>query len=90
VALSQERAAIAIFGCKLMENGLGGATIGTTVVGKRAGVIADTMTCIVVKKYKSTRVRRCDEVDWLMIVKVQVQHLDGTCESGLRQPSRFV
>jgi hypothetical protein len=71
VALSQERAAIAIFRCKLMENGLGGATIGTTVVGKRAGVIADTMTCIVVNEYKSTRVRRCDVMKWLMIAEVQ-------------------
>jgi hypothetical protein len=38
---------------------MGGATIGMTVVGKRAGVIADTMTCIVVKstevqEYNST------------------------------------
>jgi hypothetical protein len=35
-----------------MEDG-SGAMIGMTVVGRRAGVIADTMTCIVVKKYKS-------------------------------------
>ena len=59
MALSQERAAIAIFRCKAIEDGMGGAMIGMTVVGKRAGVIADTMTCIVVKstevqKYKST------------------------------------
>jgi hypothetical protein len=38
-----------------MEDGMGGATIGMTMVGRRAGVIADTMTCILVKKYKSTK-----------------------------------
>jgi hypothetical protein len=76
VAVSQEKAAIVIFCCKQMEDG-SGATIGMTVVGVRAGVIADTMTCIVVKKdvreYRSTstRVQRCDEMDWLMIVEVQ-------------------
>ena len=32
-----------------MEDG-SGAMIGMTVVGRRAGVIADTMTCIAVKK----------------------------------------
>jgi hypothetical protein len=41
-----------------MEDGMGGAKIGMTMVGKRAGVIADLMTCFVVeKKYKSTRVQ---------------------------------
>jgi hypothetical protein len=49
VAVSQERAAIVIFCCKQMEDG-SGAMIGMTVVGRRAGVIADTMTCIAVKK----------------------------------------
>lgn len=41
-----------------MEDGMGGAKIGMTMVGKRAGVIADLMTCFVVKKkYKSTIVQ---------------------------------
>jgi hypothetical protein len=58
VAVSQERAAIAIFRRRQMEDGMGGAKIGMTMVGKRAGVIADLMTCFVVeKKYKSTRVQ---------------------------------
>jgi hypothetical protein len=68
VAVSQERAAIAIFRRRQMEDGMGGAKIGMTMVGKRAGVIADLMTCFVVKKkYKSTRVRPRNTVrlvDW--------------------------
>ena len=63
------------------EDGMGGAKIGMTMVGKRAGVIADSMTCSVVrKKYKSTRVQ-CRETNWLMFVRVEVEHLDGTCLS---------
>jgi hypothetical protein len=61
VAVSQERAAIVIFCCKQMEDG-SGAMIGMTVVGRRAGVIADTMTCIVVKKYASTEVQEYNGV----------------------------
>jgi hypothetical protein len=39
------------------EDGMCGARIGMTMVGRRAGVIADTMTCLVVeKKYMSTKV----------------------------------
>jgi len=40
----------------------GGAKIGMTMVGRRAGVIADTMTCSLVNMYKSTRVQ-CREMD---------------------------
>jgi len=56
-----------------VKDGMGGAKIGMTMVGRRAGVIADTMTCLVVKRYRSTRVQSRIMCWWVVVVRFQVQ-----------------